>query len=405
MKRLITVAVAALLATPAALAQEAADAPPAEASPAAPIEAALREYVTTFNSNDAAKLAARWAPQGVYANKTTGERTAGREALQSDFAALFEESPGVRLMGQVESVRLIRPDVAAADGQATVVFPGGDASQTNFSAVLIKEGEEWLLDSIHEADLPSPETPYEALADLEWMIGHWVDQSEDAQVDTVVRWSPNRAFLLRSFSVQLPDEDPKEGTQVVGWDPNRKEIRSWSFSSDGSFGEATWSQNDGDWLIRATQTLADGRLATWTQAITRVDENTMSVQLLARTIDGEPAAALDPVLVVRVDEPPLGEPTPAEEAAPEAPAKAPAAPPATSKAPAATPRAPGAPPAAPSKAPAAPSARPAAPAAQPAAPARTPAAPSTSPAAPARAPAATPAAPKTPAATPKKQGA
>ncbi len=284
-----------------------------------PIEEALRQYVEAFNTNDAPALAARWAPQGVYSNQSTGERTAGRAALQSDFEELFAESPGVRLVGRLENVRLIKPDVAAADGQATVVYPDGDASETSFSAIFIKEGDAWLLESIRETDLHSPETAYDALAELEWMVGHWVDQTEAAQVDTVVRWSPNQAFLLRSFSVQLEGQESSQGTQVIGWDPLRKQIRSWTFHSDGSFGEGVWSRNDADWMVKSTQVLADGRLASATQVITRVDENTLTVQTLGRNVDGEPAPATDPVTVARVETPASENASPAEGASPAKP--------------------------------------------------------------------------------------
>ncbi len=281
-----------------------------------PIEAALRQYVAAFNANDAAALAALWAPKGIYANKNTSERTVGREALQRDFESLFKESPGVRLAGALDEVRMVKPDVAAADGQATVVFPSGETIQTGFSAIYVKEGEAWLVDSIHESELPSPETPRDALAALEWMIGQWVDQTDAAQVDTVVRWSPSQSFLLRSFSAKVENEEPMEGTQVIGWDPNRRQIRSWTFNSDGSFGEATWSRNGDDWMVKSTQTLADGRLAAGTQVITRGDDDTVTVQTLGRTIDGEPTPATDPVTVVRVASMPEEETVPTAEQEP-----------------------------------------------------------------------------------------
>jgi uncharacterized protein (TIGR02246 family) len=332
-----------ILLTPAALGQQPAPTSPtivSEATEARPIEAALpiedalRRYGAAFNANDAAALAAQWTPQGVYSNKTTGERTAGREALLNDFQELFQESPGVRLMGSLDSVRMIKPDVAAADGQVTAVFPLGETIRTAFSAIYVKEGEQWLLDSIQESELPLPETPYDALAKLEWLVGHWVDQIDGAQVDTVVRWSPSRAFLIRSFSLQLADQEPSEGTQVIGWDPSRKQIRSWSFNSDGSFGEGTWSPNGDEWMVKMTQTQSDGRLASATQVITRVDDNTLTVQTIGRAIDGEPVLATDPVTVVRAETAPAEEPTPA--AQPQEPGTAPQAPAATDTPPAAT---------------------------------------------------------------------
>jgi hypothetical protein len=109
--------------------------------------------------------------------------------------------------------------------------------------------------------------------------------------------------LIRSFRVQLADEDePRQGTQVIGWDPRHKQIRSWTFDSDGSFGEGTWSKNGDDWLVRMGHTQWDGRLTSGTQVITRVDNNTVTVQAIGSEVDGEPVPASEPVTVRRVVE-------------------------------------------------------------------------------------------------------
>jgi hypothetical protein len=47
-------------------------------------------------------------------------------------------------------------------------------------------------------------------------------------------------------------------TQRIGWDPLSRQIVSWSFGSDGSHGEATWSRDDGTWVARTMSVLPDG---------------------------------------------------------------------------------------------------------------------------------------------------
>ncbi len=42
------------------------------------------------------------------------------------------------------------------------------------------------------------------------------------------------------------------------WDPLVDRIRPWSFSSDGSRGEATWFPDNGSWIVRGTAVLPDG---------------------------------------------------------------------------------------------------------------------------------------------------
>ena len=48
------------------------------------------------------------------------------------------------------------------------------------------------------------------------------------------------------------------------------------------------------------QMQSDGRLASGTSVITRVDNDTIEVQKIGESIDGEPIPASEPVTVVRV---------------------------------------------------------------------------------------------------------
>jgi hypothetical protein len=82
-----------------------------------------------------------------------------------------------------------------------------------------------------------------------------------------VTWDAGHAFLVRE--VRVPgvatdggSTDAVDVHQRIGWDPLVKRIRSWSFSSDGSRSEATWSRDGSSWV--ATQSILDptGRQST-----------------------------------------------------------------------------------------------------------------------------------------------
>ncbi len=294
-----------LLLGAAVYAQKVTEKKPADASEA--VRKTLKSYAEAFNKNDAEATAAFWGAKGVYVDRDTGERTEGREALQADFAKLFKEHRGARLTANVTSVRFIKPDVAMVEGTSTVFLPGEEPNESSFSTVLVKDAGAWLIDSVQETDTPSPPTAAEALKDLEWLVGKWRDKADGIRVDTAVRWSAKKSFLIRSYSVEREKGerekgDVHEGTQVIGWDPRAKRIRSWTFDSDGSFGEESWSKVDGEWIIKLTRTLADGGTSSGTQVLTRKDDNTLTVQAIAREIDGEPAPAGEPVTVERVAE-------------------------------------------------------------------------------------------------------
>jgi uncharacterized protein (TIGR02246 family) len=301
---------------PTTQAPQAAPINEATADPVAGVEFALGRYAVTFNKHDADALAALWTPEGVYVDKATGQRLAGRKALAADFHALFAASPNVVLSGDVESVRPLADGVAMVDGTTVTVVPNEEPNASSYTAIFKRIDGKWLIDSVHEMPLPTPESPRAALQPLAWLVGHWQDNSDGAAVDTTVRWSPSEAFLIRSFTMADAEGGAFEGTQIIGWDPRAGHIRSWTFHSDGSFGEGTWSKSGHEWLVRTVQTLPDGRAASGTQVIAPVDADTMTVQTIAKEIDGISQPASDAVTVVRLPEPEADAPAAATGALP-----------------------------------------------------------------------------------------
>lgn len=163
--------------------------------------------------------------------------------------------------------------------------------------------------------------PLEALA---WMVGDWVDEGEGFRTEWSVSWSPNRAFLVRAFRTitDNPDEEPLRGTEVIGWDPADQTIRSWTFDSDGGFGEAVWTQNGDRWSARAKFTLPTGERASAVHLLTRIDENSYTWRSVSREVAGSPLPDVEEALVVRVQaqakpEPEAAEPATDPESAPQ----------------------------------------------------------------------------------------
>jgi uncharacterized protein (TIGR02246 family) len=264
-----------------------------------PVREALRSYVATFNEHDAAALAAHWVEDAVYVDAESGLRIEGREAIEAEFASIFEANPDVRLVGEVSDISLVTDDVAIITGSASVYSPDADASLAQFTATFVKQDDAWLLHSVNEANVPLPPTAYDALQPLAWMVGTWVDESDEVRVETSVSWAPGGSFLIRAFSIETDEGVVKEGTQVIGWDPRAGEIRSWAFDSDGSFGDGIWTASGGKWLVQSSQTLSDGAAASGTYVITPVDADSYTVQLIGHEIEGAPQPTGEAVLVVR----------------------------------------------------------------------------------------------------------
>ncbi len=304
MTRLAVGLLLSLTVAQASLAQQATPAAasaPASAAESSGLAEALRQYVAAFNGHDAAKVAALWSADGIFVDKGSGSRTEGRAALAADFAALFVASPQIALHGEIEGVRMVGADVALVDGTSITAEPGAEAEASSFSAVFVKRDGAWLIDSVHESPLPLPQTPRQALESLAWMVGQWRDAGDGNQVNTTVAWSPSEAFLVRSYSLERDGEEPFSGTQVIGWDPRAQEIRSWTFNSDGSFGDGVWSKSGDEWLVRTSQTTAGGSAASATQVIKTVDANTATVQTVGKEVDGSLEPASEPLTMVRVE--------------------------------------------------------------------------------------------------------
>jgi uncharacterized protein (TIGR02246 family) len=274
---------------------------PAKGQEQLAVEKALQDYAAAFNKHDAAAVAAFWSPTGSYEDRDTGERLDGREAIQEDLGDLFKRQPGVNLVIQVDRVRLIGRDVAKADGEATVTNPGEEPRTVSFSAIHVRQDGRWLLDSTEETSSTPPMTAKAALKELDWLVGTWRDESDEVRVETTVRWARTGSFLIRSYTIRFKgDEQPREGTQVIGWDPRNRQIHSWNFESDGSFGEGVWSRSGDEWRVRLTHTSEDGSLSSATQVITRINNDRLKVQMVGREIDGEPLPTGEPVMVDRV---------------------------------------------------------------------------------------------------------
>jgi uncharacterized protein (TIGR02246 family) len=251
------------------------------------IRKAVEAYVVAFNNGDAKTLAALWAPEAVYTNPQSGEEVVGREAIEKQFAANFSEAKGAKLEATTLSIGFVSPSVAVEQGTAKVIRPNQEPDESQYSAVYVKSDGKWLLDRITEEMTLPVISHYEHLKDLDWMVGRWIDQDEEASVITEVHWTRNNNFLTRSFTVQVGDQIDMAGMQIIGWDPIARQIRSWVFDSYGGFGQATWSKKGKSWHIQQTGVLADGRKSSAVNIITYLDDKTATIQSVNRTLDGE----------------------------------------------------------------------------------------------------------------------
>ena len=273
--------------------------PDSRAAEETAIRNAVDSYVAAFNGADAKALAAMWSPEAVYTNPLSGVQVVGREAIEQQFAGIFAESKGAKLEATTHSIDFISPGVAVEDGSAKVMESGQVVEESDYTAVYVKRDGKWLLDRVTEEDVIQVPSHYEQLKDLEWMVGHWVDQDEAATVVTDCNWSRNENFLIRTFAVQIGDSIDMSGMQIVGWDPAAKQIRSWVFDSDGGFGMGTWTKKDNRWSVQKRGILPDGRRSSAVNIFTHLDDSTFTLQSVNRMVDGELLPNIDEVKVTK----------------------------------------------------------------------------------------------------------
>lgn len=262
------------------------------------IRAVLDGLAKSFEKADAAAIAASFTEDGEAVN-AEGGTIQGRKALAEHYAARIASSPGDRLTIVAESIATIAPGVARVLGRTRMAPSDGSAAVVGrYAGIVVKRDGQWLLASVREipeADL----TPHERLRELEWLVGEWVEESDEAVVTTSVAWADGGNFLLRSFDVRVKGKPALSGTQRIGWDPLTKQFKSWVFDTQGGYGEGLWMRQGNQWVIKATGVRPDGRVATATQVLTYVSKDSLRWKSIDRTLGGEISSDIDEVLMVR----------------------------------------------------------------------------------------------------------
>jgi len=279
-----------------------ANAPSEAQQKPAPDEAAIRQavqsYVEAYNRADAAAVAAHWSDDGEYVSPS-GESFKGRKKIEAALKEFFKENQGMQLQVSPAAITFPSPNRATETGTAVITRPGQPLEETQYAAIYVKKGGQWKLAGVKEEEAPVVAPAYEHLKELEWLIGEWVDADEKAVVDTAYQWARDKSFITASFSVKVRGRLDLQGTQVIGWDPVKKTVRSWVFDSQGGFGESIWTKQGDQWHAKLSSVLPSGEKASAINIFTCVDPNAFTFQSIGREAGGEPLPNIEEVKVVR----------------------------------------------------------------------------------------------------------
>jgi uncharacterized protein (TIGR02246 family) len=262
-----------------------------------------QEFIAAFNRGDAKAVASFWTADGDYIDQS-GRKYKGRAALEKLYEKVFAANKGAKLTIHVSSLKQLAPDVVLEEGTNEVTpADGGPPTAGAFSAVAVKKDGEWYFQSVRET-IVHPPSNAEHFDDLEWLIGEWTGDTDKAQSGTAsFSWSDNRNFMVCSFALTLKGIPVVGGTQWIAWDAVDKQIRSYSFYSNGGIGEAVWTKGDGNqWSIKVAAKTADGKKVSVTNILTRVDADHATWQPTQLTVDGKAVPDTELVKFKRVKE-------------------------------------------------------------------------------------------------------
>ncbi len=262
----------------------------------------LASFVAAYNAKDARALGDLFTPDAEIQDED-GDVTRGRDAILGRFSEIFRENGGDRLEVDTDSLRFLGTDIAIEEGTASLSSGAETPPRTNrYSVIYARQGGRWLHALIR--DEPTEDDPHERLEELEWMLGEWVNESDDGIVRTSCKWSDDGNFLLREFDVKVEGRIALRGTQRIGWDAQRKQFRMWVFDDRGGFAEGLLSRDGDRWIIKGSGVRSDGRSVSTTNAFTAVGKDRILWETLERSVGGEVVPGTDQFYLVRPAPPP-----------------------------------------------------------------------------------------------------
>jgi uncharacterized protein (TIGR02246 family) len=263
------------------------------------IKALLDAFVKAFNAGNAEAAAATYTETAVVVDEE-GERIEGRAAIQDRYTASFADNPGSTIAIKVDSPRFLGPETALEEGRATITPATGAGAPaiSRFITVYVKQGGQWRQATVRD-EFAHDLTPHDRLKELEWLVGDWVNESQDAVVFTTCTWAKDGNFLDREFTMKTEGRPVLSGTQKIGWDPLKRQFKIWIFDSEGGHGEGYITRTGNEWVIKAEGVRQDGQPASATDIITRLGKDRMGWQSTARTLGGSEVPGIDEFVVVR----------------------------------------------------------------------------------------------------------
>jgi uncharacterized protein (TIGR02246 family) len=260
---------------------------PAEEADLLQLRATSVAFEKAFNAGDAKAIGALFLEKAEVVDED-GNLVQGRDNIEARFAEIFKASPEAQISVEVTSLRQLSPAVAVEEGVSAVALtPQESASRSPYTLVHLKRDGKWLFASIRDFPEEVTETPHEHLMPLEWLVGHWVDESPSGRVETTCEWSEDGNYLLMDYVVKARNGGELKGTQRIGWDPLKHTIRAWVFDQSGGMIESEWTPVQGVWVVKGEGHNADGLAVSFNRLFTPISTDGYQIDSTHQLVGGE----------------------------------------------------------------------------------------------------------------------
>jgi uncharacterized protein (TIGR02246 family) len=278
---------------------------PSQQSAEAAVKASAERFIASYNKHDSKAAASEFTTTAVFTTEN-GTTIRGRGAIERHFTTVFAEFPGARLDMQVETIDLVTSDVAVEQGRVEfTATPGAPPESSRYVALHVFQDGRWQLARARDFSADAaPRSNHDRLLELEWLVGEWIEEGEDSLIATSCQWSADRNYLLQEFTIRLGSEPPVTGSTRIGWDPLTRQIKSWTFDSDGGYSEALWTRDAEQWVLKSRGVTHRGRSYSRTAILRHVDQTTLSWESRDRVEGGSVVSDRGPLVVKRRPPPP-----------------------------------------------------------------------------------------------------
>ncbi len=257
-------------------------------------------FVDAYTARDAEAIGQLFTEDAEFFDEF-GERTTGRAGIVAMFDDVFATSPDAVVESiDLQQVRHVTSDVALEEGVThSRATPGNPRESSRYVALHVKGADGvWRIHTLKSFGQQAGERS-EQLNQLVWMTGDWTNEGGNLVVHSSCRWSDDGNYLLRQFNVLREGEPVMSGVQRIGWDPLRRQIRSWTFDSDGGFTEGTWVPNGNEWVVKSSGVTSEGEPASGTAVYTIIDAEMITWRFRDLIVGGDVREDVEPVVMVR----------------------------------------------------------------------------------------------------------